>query len=190
MPAVIAYGRLLVLGETHQKLHEEMIISGGFIQEGRFRRMNVTEVTNAVQHVKYQAPPKAMMERLKGLWPTLQKPLADALQARTKDRTENLDKMLVELAAKEKKSISEILNELKTLLEADLAAPDQLELDLGLDNRDRSIEALRRRVEQIPHEIKAEHEQIDKRFAGPTPRLFPVAVTFLVPESLARREAN
>lgn len=190
MPAVIAYGRLLVLGETHQKLHEEMIISGGFIQEGRFRRMNVTEATNAVQHVKYQAPPYAMMDRLKGLWPTLQKPLADALQARTKDRTENLDKMLVELAAKEKRSIAEILNELKAMLEADLITPEQLELDLGLDNRDRSIEALKRRVEQIPHEIQAEHEQIDKRFAGPRPRLFPVAVTFLVPESLARREAQ
>jgi asparagine synthetase A len=73
-------------------------------------------------------------------------------------------------------------------LEADLITPDQLQLDLGLDNSDRSMEALRRRVDQIPNEIRAEHEQIDRRFAGPTPRLFPVAVTFLVPESIARRE--
>ena len=187
-PAILAFGRLLVLGETHQKLHEELIVAGGFIQEGRFRRMNVTEAQKAMEHAKSVAPPSPMTERLRSLWPTLSKPLAEALQARTKDRTENLDKMLLDLATREKKSISEILNELKVTLEADLITPDQLQLDLGLDNSDRSMEALRRRVDQIPNEIRAEHEQIDRRFAGPTPRLFPVAVTFLVPESIARRE--
>lgn len=190
MPAIVAYGRLLVLGETHQKLHEELVVAGGFIQEGRFRRMNVGEVTKAVEHALAVAPPASMVSRLESLWGSLRQPLSDALKARTKDRTENLDKMLTELARKEKENVAEILNELRRRLEADLAAPEQLELDLQLDDRDRSLDALRRRLEQIPGEIEAEHLQIDRRFAGPTPRLFPVAVTFLVPESLARREAR
>lgn len=189
-PAIVAYGRLLVLGKTHQKLHEELIVAGGFIQEGRFRRMNVTEAQNAVDHVQAVTPPQAMLERFAGIWGTLSKPLYDALQARTKDRTENLDKMLTELAAREKKNIAEILNELSKTLEAGLAEPSQLELDLGLNEQDRSIEAIRRRIAQIPGEIEAEHNQIDERFAGPTPRLFPVAVTFLVPESMARKESR
>lgn len=190
MPAVIAYGRLLVLGETHQKLHEELVVAGGFIQEGRFRRMNVGETNRAIEHAKPTSPPNSTTSRLDALWGNLRQPLSDALKARTKDRTENLDKMLAELAQKEKDNVAEILNELKRTLEADLAAPDQLELDLNLDDRDRSVDALKRRLEQIPSEIEAEHAQIDHRFAGPTPRLFPVAVTFLVPESLARREGR
>jgi len=189
-PAIIAYGRLLVLGETHQKLHEELIVAGGFLQEGRFRRMNVGEVQNAIDHARPELPPKSMLDTLEGLWATLEKPLNDSLLARTKDRTENLDKMLMELAQREKRNVAEILNELRQTLEAGLATPDQLEFDYDVSGRDRGIEILRRRIEQIPREIIAEHEQIDRRFAGPTPRLFPIAVTFMVPETLARREAH
>ena len=191
-PAVVAFGRLLVLGETHQKLHEEMVVAGGYIQEGRFRRMNVTEVQNAVEHAVSTLPPKAMLGRFQALWTegNLQKPLDDAIQARTKDRTENLDRMLAEHARREKKNVKEILEELRATLEAGIQEPDQLEFDFDLDGRDRNVDALRRRIEQIPHEIEAEHAQIDRRYAGPTPRLFHAAAVFLVPQSIARREGR
>jgi hypothetical protein len=45
----------------------------------------------------------------------------------------------------------------------------------------------RRRLEQIPGEIEAEQAAIRDRFADLQPRLFPVAVTFLVPERLDRK---
>ena len=57
------------------------------------------------------------------------------------------------------------------------AEREQLEL-----NR-RSLEA---RLKAIPEEIERESEQVRRRYADPKPRLFPVAVTFLVPERLAR----
>jgi hypothetical protein len=41
-------------------------------------------------------------------------------------------------------------------------------------------------VLQIPNEIAQETATIRARFANPQPRLFPVAVTYLVPEKLAR----
>jgi hypothetical protein len=41
-------------------------------------------------------------------------------------------------------------------------------------------------VREIPEEVKRETEGIKKRFANPQPRMFPVAVTFLVPERMAR----
>jgi hypothetical protein len=53
----------------------------------------------------------------------------------------------------------------------------QLEL-----NRD----AIRARLEAIPEEIERESEQIRARYTDPTPQLFPVAVTFLVPARSAR----
>jgi len=47
---------------------------------------------------------------------------------------------------------------------------------------------LRHRLEQIPAEIEQETELIRARFAEPQARLFPVAVTFLVPERLNKNQ--
>ncbi len=51
---------------------------------------------------------------------------------------------------------------------------------------ERNINSLKARVEQIPAEIEREVAAIQARFANPTPRLFPLAVTYLVPQKLAR----
>jgi len=41
-------------------------------------------------------------------------------------------------------------------------------------------------LKAVPEEIERETAAVRARFASPQPRLFPVAVTYLVPESLAR----
>jgi hypothetical protein len=45
---------------------------------------------------------------------------------------------------------------------------------------------MRARLKEIPAEIERETAAIQARYANPQARLFPVAVTFLVPEKLAR----
>ncbi len=47
---------------------------------------------------------------------------------------------------------------------------------------ERNKDAMRARAREIPGEIKRETEAIRARFADPQARMFPVAVTFLVPE--------
>src|SRR5262249_26277714 len=47
-PAVFAHGRLLVIGGDNPRLTEEVIVSGGVLREGRFSRMNVGEVRDAL----------------------------------------------------------------------------------------------------------------------------------------------
>ena len=64
------------------------------------------------------------------------------------------------------------------------------QLDLKFDEeqqRQRNRDALAARLEEIPGEIEQERERILQRYADPVPRLFPVAVTFLLPESMAGR---
>ena len=46
---------------------------------------------------------------------------------------------------------------------------------------ERNMDALRAKVRSIPEEIARETAAIRARFADPQPRMFPVAVTFLVP---------
>jgi len=62
----------------------------------------------------------------------------------------------------------------------------QMMLDLGSDDlgrhqRENDLAALRRRVKEIPDEIERESAHIRSRFANPSARLFPVAVTWLIP---------
>ncbi|HTE19725.1 MAG TPA: helicase, partial [Armatimonadota bacterium] len=169
-------------GATHQKLHEEVVTAGGWIEEGRFRRMGVTEIQNALAHVRPGTLPAALADGLRQLWPTLEKSLRTALQVRQEEVSRSLTRRLEELAETEKREVTAILTELKQTLESGLAQPDQLTLDLEDDQEGRNLDALRRRADAIPEEIVQECALIDRRYAEPSARLFPVAVAFLVPE--------
>jgi hypothetical protein len=81
-----------------------------------------------------------------------------------------------------------VMTELQRAIQAELERKDgpQLLLDLGGDEpgkqqRERDLAALRRRFKEIPEEILRESDHIRSRFANPTARLFPVAVTWLLP---------
>ena len=68
---------------------------------------------------------------------------------------------------------------------------DQLQLITGLEldagdrtQVERDVRSLRARLERIPEEIEREQAAIARRYADPTHRLFPAAVTLLVPEGV------
>ena len=69
---------------------------------------------------------------------------------------------------------------------ADDEEPQQLSLfsDAERDQFDRNRSSLQARVDEIPEEIEQETALIRARFADPTARLFPLAITFLVPKKL------
>ncbi|MEK6750695.1 MAG: DISARM system SNF2-like helicase DrmD [Chloroflexota bacterium] len=189
-PAVIAHARLVVIGGDQYRLHEEIITAGGFLREGRFARMNVGQISKALENALENEPSKEMNERLLALYEKIMLQLMLSLEARRTDRMEGVLKLLEERRDLEAANIESILNELLRSIEKELDEPEvwQMELPTLEENtqRSRDFDALRRRLQEIPNEINAEKEQIRKRFADPQPRMFPVAVTFLVPEKLAK----
>ena len=188
-PAVVAHARLVVIGGDSHRLHEEIITAGGFIHEGRFRRMNVGQTESALQAMLDKPVSVETQQRLALLWPTLRPSLEQALEARMKARTAGLGRLLRERATKEAADIEAVLTELAAAIEQELTAPAYRQLVLW-SNAERSqltrnTQALRARLEQIPGEIEAEQAAIRARFTDPQPRMFPVAVTFLVPNRFA-----
>jgi len=123
------------------------------------------------------------------MWPKLETPLVQAMEARMKDRIESMQKLLEERKQKEIQDTRSVLNELKIMIERELAEPEYEQLELWSnserDQYNRNVQALRLRLKQIPDELEKEIESVNKRYADPQPRLFPVAVTFLVPEKYA-----
>jgi hypothetical protein len=191
-PAMIAHARLVVIGGDSHRLHEEIITAGGSLREGRFARMNVGQVQDALAAMKADEPSTAMKESLLGLYPKHADALRAALEARMNDRTSGLQKALGERLEKEVGDIQAILTELKRTIEDKLDDPElkQMTFEGWADEEQQQLEcnmtALRARVLEIPGEIERETEAIKRRFANPQPRIFPVSVTFLVPERLVR----
>ncbi|MBR1214602.1 DISARM system SNF2-like helicase DrmD [Bradyrhizobium sp. JYMT SZCCT0180] len=187
-PVVIAHGRIVVLGGDNHRLHEEVITAGGALIEGRFSRLNVGETKAALQSATNTPAPAAIEARFQALWGKQRDSLLAALESRRVERTRNLEKNLDELAEKEVHKLRTVMTELQRAIEAELERKDgpQLMLDLGGDEpgkqqRERDLAALRDRLKEIPGEIDQESSYIRSRFANPSARLFPVAVTWLIP---------
>lgn len=189
-PAVVAFGRLVVLGGDAQRVHEEIISAGGTLTGGRFRRF---ASRRELDDVLGSAQPGEVTDGVTGsfasLWPDVSAALMSALDARMSDRTETLASRLNARADREVSDIQAVLTELAERIEDELAEPTgQLEL-FSTDERrqlQRDEAALRARLAAIPGEIEREVDRVHRRYSEPDPRLFPFAVLFIVPRSIAR----
>ena len=191
MPAVIAHARLVVIGGDSFRLHEEIIATGGFIRDQKWgTRLNVGQTEAALSGATSKEPSAAVKAKLLEIYPTLTSSLASALDSRMKQMVEGLQKKLADRADKEAKDIESILTELKNAIEAELKDPIYIQGTLFDDPEqqrfERNKDAMRARIKEIPEEIKRETAAIRARFVNPQARMFPVAVTFLVPEKLSK----
>lgn len=189
-PAVVAHARLVVIGGDSHRLHEEVITAGGLLKEGRFARLNVGEVEKLLAAVTTDEPYEPMQRHLLGLWDRFAPALSQSLETRMRDRTAGLQRKLGERAEKEAQDIRAIMLELKRAIDAELDAQASYQPtlfdDLETDQFERNKDFLRARSKAIPAEIEREAAAIQARYADPQPRMFPVAVTFLVPEKLRK----
>jgi molecular chaperone DnaK (HSP70) len=189
-PAVIAYGRLVILGSDQQRLHEEVITAGGLLKEGKFNRMGVMQIQSALSAVLPNLAPEKIRKTLESLWNSHGDLLMQSLQVRMQDRAKSLQRDLSNRAEKEAADITAILTELQRSIEQELNQPEikQLELFNNTEKEqfERNVNSLKARLAQIPAEVEREVAAVKARFTNPTPRLFPLAVIYLVPQKLAK----
>lgn len=189
-PAVVAYGRLVILGSDQQRLHEEVIVAGGVLKEGRFSRLGVMKLQAALGAMTTGTVPEAMQQRLAQVWDKSAESLMQALEVRKGERSTSLQQDLRDRAEKEIADITAVLTELQKSILKELQEPpvEQLELFSNPEQEqfERNMNSLKARAEQIPKEIEQETALIRKRFENPTARLFPLAVTFLIPQKIIR----
>lgn len=186
--AVVAHARLVVLGGDDRRLHEEIVMAGGVLREGRFARMNVGEVNAIVSAGTDEMPPVATQTQFQRLWPKIKDSLMNALDTRMRERTSGLEKQLKEEEEREVHDLKAILDELDRTIREELSAvaPPQAEFSF-MESKQLQLnrQSLEARLKAIPQEIEDEQKQVRIRYADPKPRLFPVAVTFFVPKRLA-----
>jgi hypothetical protein len=187
-PLVVAHARLLILGADSARLHEEIVTAGGTLKKGRFARASTPEIEAALHAASHDAAPA---DDLVAGWPAHRDALVEALDTRVRDRAKTLAGELSRRVTKEVENLTAVLLELKARIEEELSEGDEPQqlFEFAKEEREqfeRNKASLKARVLSIPGEIERETAALRARFATQTSRVFPVAVTYLVP---AKKEA-
>jgi hypothetical protein len=190
-PAVIVMSRLVVTGGNSTRLHEELTAAGGQIEDGRFTRLNVTQTEAILAASQPMLPGTQALGALLKTWPKVETAALAAAEARSSDRMKNLQSTLDRRRMQEMDDIATVLHELQKTIREKLREVDPTQGELWTTEEQeqlrRNVDSLIARAARIPLEIKSERELIEKRYADPVARTFPVAIIFVVPEAMARR---
>ncbi|MEW2388317.1 DISARM system SNF2-like helicase DrmD [Streptomyces venezuelae] len=196
-PAVVAHGRVVVSGSGGARLHEEIIAAGGIITGGRLEQVKGEDVEAWLAVAQDELPDASVLERLTGLWDQREHPLSDrlarALRTRAGTRFRSLESLLAKRCEEEVDGVRKVLAELERSIRDRLDDQDHWEQVSLFEVAERTQlradqQALKDRLAEIPALVESETAALRRRWADPTLRWFPVAVTFLVPSALARGE--
>jgi len=190
-PVVVAWSRLVVTGGNHHRLHEELTLAGGELDHEAFRRIPQTgRLERLVDGADAVDPPAELFSALADRFHRHEESIRLSVEARSRDRLKYLGNTLERRKAGEIADLDGILNELEGAIRHELEAPPPAQFELWpseqRDQLNRDVEALRARLARIPDEREREREAIEARYEGLVDHTFPVAVTFLVPESSIR----
>jgi hypothetical protein len=191
-PVVVVVSRLVVTGGNHHRLHEELTVAGGYLGDKSFRREEgVTKVQQWLDEAQPLTASESLFDAVRVRFDRSQEAILQSIDARSKDRLKFLGNTLESRKQQEVADINTVLDELEKSIRAELNKdhqPEQFNL-FSEDERTqlrRDTAALEARLARIPTERQQEAEAIEARYAKLHDRTFPVAVIFLVPQSVER----
>ncbi len=194
-PVALLWSRLVVTGGDHRRLHEELTLSGGELGHDRFSRIHqVGRREELLEAATPITPSDALFAVLKRRFENNERAIMAAVEARSKERLDSLDKTLTDRMSHDVADLDAVLSELERAITKELR-PDEEGSELylpGLSPQEmnqvtKDIAALEARLARIPEERRAEEAAIMRQYADPVARTFPAAVIFLVPESMTAR---
>ncbi len=193
-PVAVAHGRLVVTGEAGHRLHEQLVYAALRLEPTGPQRLSLEEATAALATALEAPVPATLRAQLTPRLADEAGALRSMLTSRAAARAGNLRATLERRAHDERQRVAKTLEELAATIRREALGEDGaqmqlitgLELDAG-DRRqvERDLESLQARLDAIPDDIQAEQKAIERRYANPTHRIFPAAVTLLVPEGAA-----
>lgn len=197
-PVVTVWSRLVIIGGNHQRLHEEMTLSGGELGKSGFSRIaQLGRLESFIEQSIAMEPSELLFNSLKEKYESQEKSILAAIEARSRDRLKYLENSLNRRKDGEIKDVLTVLDDLEKSIKSELKdqGPQQIEMQLWQEDQrnqlHRDIDALKERLKRIPNERKNEAIAIENRYKNIVDRTFPVAVVFLVPESeLGRNETE
>jgi hypothetical protein len=196
-PAVVIRSRLVISGGDQRRLHEELTLAGGELKHNGFARITqINKLESLVKNAAAIEPSASLFDILKKRFTDNENQIMDAITARSRDRLQFLTNTIGRQKDKEINDIENILDELERSIKREIK-PDTEDRQLYFDGfspeelaqKRKDYTALKERLGRIPKEKHDEKAIIEKRYADPVDRTFPVAVIFLVPQSHIKKAA-
>lgn len=194
-PALAVVSRLVITGGAHHRLHEELAVSGGYLKDSSFdRESRVTRVNQWFEEGTPHRAESAIFTKLAADFRNNEDAILRAVEARSTDRLRILQNTLEIRKQQEIENIITILEELGRNIEQALLKEQQpQQRELFEDQRTqvrRDPEALKARLARLPQEKEQEVLAIRSRYRDFVAHTFPVAVIFLVPESMTEKRST
>lgn len=133
---------------------------------------------------------------IRSLWADAAEAVHQALQARTETRMQSLAQTIAEREEKDlgdiEKRLRELEAELKSMLSDNESPAMRQEMLPGFgepptdDPAARARRSIEQRLRDLPHELESEQAAIRRRYENLQHRMFPVAVSVLIPKESRR----
>jgi hypothetical protein len=192
VPAALGHIRVVVTGAEGTRLHEEVVLAGGTVEEGKLVRAREEDLRAWLAVSTAELPPGHVTEHLADLWPTLQGTLSGYLDHRSSTRRRSLETLIKARCTEEVAAMTTVLDELERNIRVALDDSPRweqgsiFEIESERQQLRKDHDALRDRLAEIPATREQEQAALERRYADPVSRWFPAAVTFLVPASIAK----
>ncbi|MBI5488802.1 MAG: DEAD/DEAH box helicase family protein [Deltaproteobacteria bacterium] len=195
-PAVLLVSRLIAVGQQGNKLHEELLLTGGTFREDAVRTEKPDRLAALLELAGEHVPlPGAVAQLLRKFFPAHERRLREALDERVKAVAGDLEKRLGKRAADEGKELVQLIEERRkevdkriSTMQKDLDDPQLAFKGWDLPEREqynRDVTWLKSRKEQLEQERETEPDAAKARYAmRGAPRAFPLAVLYLLPDDL------
>jgi hypothetical protein len=135
--------------------------------------------------------PRHHEDEIASAWPRLQAPIFASVEARAEELRSGVVRLLAGRVDIEIDSLRTVMTQLAETIRRELDASErgraqQLSMfdeknQLERSQVARDVEALHRRLDEIPEEIERDAARLRERYANPHLAVFPAAVTILVP---------
>jgi ERCC4-related helicase len=194
-PVVIAYGRLVAIGNTSQRLHESILTVGGEFQDDKLYPLPSADIERMLSE-RYEMPdiPTRLGTQLRRTFKAHERQLLQRLEEAEASERERLTQLASERAEADAKAVQELIQtrieELRTRLRRDekqrAASPYQLELfdrDEYLQYQE-DLRWLAQKLEALQARSKEEPARVRQMYALRSVRVLPMALLYLLPEYL------
>jgi protoheme ferro-lyase len=158
------------------------------IKDGRFSRINISQTEALLSASRPTLPDESTLATLRTVWRKIETAVLAAAETRSTDRMRNLQNTLERRSEQELRDITEVLEQLAASIRQRLQEP-QYSFAWTAEEQEqlrRNTDSLINRLAAIPEEIQKERVVVANRYTNPVAHTFPVAVVFLVPESMTR----
>lgn len=190
-PTVIAWGRMLMLGEASTRLHEGLFYTGAFVQPGGLFPVPDQNIETLLEQKEtvFTGKLEQVSQLVEPHYDQLQTYLTHAAERKAESLKGNLAARAKTVQAQTRELIKERLsntkNTIKTLREIEETGAKQLTLfDDEKDQLITDIQALQMRITWLEGEKEQEPARLKKMFTIKETRVYPVALEMFLPTEM------